>query len=64
MVIIVVSQLLEAERQDKARNHQTLYALGMEDVFFKKMRYIEVILESGIALVIGVVGVMIFYVIK
>ncbi len=64
MVIIVVSQLLEAERQDKARNHQTLYALGMEDAFFKKMRYIEVILESGIALVIGVVGVMIFYVIK
>lgn len=64
MVVIVVSQLLAAERQDKARNHQTLYALGMEDVFFKKMRYIEVILESGIALVIGVVGVMIFYVIK
>lgn len=64
MVIIVVSQLLEAERQDKARNHQTLYALGMEDVFFKKTRYIEAILESGIALVLGVVGVMIFYVIK
>lgn len=64
MVVIVVSQLLEAERQDKARNHQILYALGMEDAFFKKMRYIEVILESGIALVIGVVGVMIFYVIK
>lgn len=64
MVVIVVSQLLAAERQDKARNHQTLYALGMEDVFFKKMRYIEVILESGIALVLGVVGVMIFYVIK
>ena len=64
MVIIVVSQLLAAERQDKARNHQILYALGMEDAFFKKMRCIEVILESGIALVIGVVGVMIFYVIK
>lgn len=64
MVAIVVSQLLEAERQDKARNHQILYALGMEDAFFKKMRCIEVVLESGIALVIGVVGVMIFYVIK
>lgn len=64
MVVIVVSQLLEAERQDKARNHQILYALGMEDAFFKKMRCIEVVLESGIALVIGVVGVMIFYVIK
>ena len=64
MVVIVVSQLLEAERQDKARNHQILYALGMEDAFFKKMRYIEVVLECGIALVIGVVGVMIFYVIK
>lgn len=64
MVVIVVSQLLEAERQDKARNHQILYALGMEDAFFKKMRCIEVVLECGIALVIGVVGVMIFYVIK
>ena len=64
MVVIVVSQLLEAERQDKASNHQILYALGMEDAFFKKMRCIEVVLESGIALVIGVVGVMIFYVIK
>ena len=52
MVIIVVSQLLEAERQDKARNHQILYALGMEEAFFKKMRYIEVVLESGIALVV------------
>ena len=64
MVIIVVSQLLEAERQDKARNHQILYALGMENVFFKKMRYIEVVLECGIALILGVVGVMIYYVIK
>ena len=64
MVVIVVSQLLEAERQDKARNHQILYALGMEDAFFKKMRCIEVVLECGIALVLGVVGVMIFYVIK
>lgn len=64
MVVIVVSQLLEAERQDKARNHQILYALGMEDAFLKKMRCIEVVLESGIALVIGVVGVMIFYVIN
>lgn len=64
MVVIVVSQLLEAERQDKVRNHQILYALGMEDAFFKKMRYIEVVLECGIALVIGVVVVMIFYVIK
>lgn len=54
MVVIVVSQLLEAERQDKARNYQILYALGMEDAFFKKMRYIEVALESGIALVIAV----------
>ena len=51
MVVIVVSQLLAAERQDKARNHQTLYALGMEDAFFKKMRCIEVVLECGIALV-------------
>lgn len=54
MVVIVVSQLLEAERQDKARNHQILYALGMEDAFFKKMRCIEVVLECGIALVLGV----------
>lgn len=64
MVVIVVSQLLEAERQDKARNHQILYALGMEDAFFKKMRCIEVVLECGIALVLGVVVVIIFYVIK
>lgn len=54
MVVIVVSQLLEAERQDKARNHQILYALGMEDAFFKKMRCIEVVLECGIALVLAV----------
>ena len=64
MVIIVVSQLLEAERQDKARNHQILYALGMEEAFFKKMRYIEVVLESGIALVVGVVGIMLLYIIR
>ena len=64
MVIIVVSQLLEAERQDKARNHQILYALGMEEAFFKKMRYIEVVLESGIALVAGVVGIMLLYIIR
>ncbi len=64
MVVIVVSQLLAAERQDKARNHQILYALGMEDAFFKKMRYIEVALESGIALVIGVVGVILLYIIR
>lgn len=64
MVLIVVSQLLEAERQDKARNYQILYALGMEDAFFKKMRYIEVALESGIALVIGVVGTMLLYIIR
>ena len=50
----MVSQLLEAERQDKARNHQILYALGMEDAFLKKMRCIEVDLECGIALVLGV----------
>ena len=54
MVVIVVSQLLAAERQDKARNHQILYALGMEDAFFKKMRCIEVVLECGIALVLAV----------
>ena len=64
MVIIVVSQLLEAERQDKARNHQILYALGMEEAFFKKMRYIEVVLESGIALVVGVVGIILLYIIR
>ena len=64
MVIIVVSQLLEAERQDKARNHQTLYALGMEDAFFRKMRYIEVVLESGIALVIGVAVIISYYMMK
>lgn len=64
MVVIVVSQLLAAERQDKARNHQTLYALGMEEAFFKKMRYIEVVLESGIALVLGVVGVILLYIIR
>lgn len=64
MVVIVVSQLLEAERQDKARNHQTLYALGMEEVFFKKMRYIEVILECGIALVIGVAVIISYYMMK
>lgn len=64
MVVIVVSQLLEAERQDKARNHQILYALGMEDAFFKKMRCIEVVLECGIALVLGVVGVMLLYIIR
>ena len=64
MVVIVVSQLLAAERQDKARNHQTLYALGMEDVFFEKMRYIEVILESGIALVLGVVVLISYYMMK
>ena len=64
MVIIVVSQLLEAERQDKARNHQILYALGMEEAFFKKMRYIEVVLESGIVLVLGVVGVILLYIIR
>ena len=64
MVIIVVSQLLEAERQDKARNHQILYALGMEEAFFKKMRYIEVVLESGIALVVGVVGIMLLCIIR
>ena len=64
MVIIVVSQLLEAERQDKARNHQILYALGMEEAFFKKMRYIEVVLESGIALVVGVVEIMLLYIIR
>lgn len=64
MVVIVVSQLLAAERQDKARNHQTLYALGMEEAFFKKMRYIEVVLECGIALVLGVVGVILLYIIR
>lgn len=64
MVIIVVSQLLEAERQDKARNHQILYALGMEEAFFKKMRCIEVVLECGIALVLGVVGTILFYIIR
>lgn len=64
MVVIVVSQLLEAERQDKARNHQILYALGMEEAFFKKMRYIEVVLECGIALVLGVVGVILLYIIR
>lgn len=64
MVVIVVSQLLAAERQDKARNHQILYALGMKDAFFKKMRCIEVALESGIALVIGVVGVILLYIIR
>ena len=64
MVVIVVSQLLEAERQDKARNDQILYALGMEEAFFKKMRYIEVVLESGIALVIGVVGTILLYIIR
>ena len=64
MVIIVVSQLLEAERQDKARNHQILYALGMEEAFFKKMRYIEVVLESGIALVIGVAVIISYYMMK
>ena len=64
MVVIVVSQLLEAERQDKARNHQTLYALGMEEAFLKKMRYIEVALESGIALVIGAAVIISYYVMK
>lgn len=64
MVIIVVSQLLEAERQDKARNHQILYALGMEDAFFKKMRCIEVVLECGIALVLGVVVLISYYMMK
>lgn len=64
MVVIVVSQLLAAERQDKARNHQILYALGMEEAFFKKMRCIEVVLECGIALVLGVVGTILFYIIR
>lgn len=64
MVVIVVSQLLAAERQDKARNHQTLYALGMEEAFFKKMRYIEVVLECGIALVIGVAVIISYYMMK
>ena len=60
----MVSQLLEAERQDKARNHKILYALGMEYTFFKKMRYIEVVLECGIALVVGVVGIMLLCIIR
>lgn len=64
MVVIVVSQLLEAERQDKARNHQILYALGMEDAFFKKMRCIEVVLECGIALVLGVAVLISYYMMK
>ena len=64
MVVIVVSQLLAAERQDKARNHQTLYALGMEDAFFKKMRCIEVVLECGIALVLGVAVLISYYMMK
>ena len=64
MVVIVVSQLLEAERQDKARNHQILYALGMEDAFLKKMRCIEVVLECGIALVLGVAVLISYYMMK
>ena len=52
-VVIVVSRLLKAERQDKVRNHQILYALGMETAFFRKMRYIEVVLECRSAFVLG-----------
>lgn len=64
IIVILVSQLLEAERQDKEKNHQILKALGIEEVFFRKMRFIEVLLEGGIALVAGVVITIGYYVIK
>lgn len=64
MTVIVVSQLSEAERKDRARNHQIWIALGMEHTFFKKMQHIEVAMECGLALAAGAIVTIGYYVMK
>lgn len=61
MVMIVVGQLRETERQDKDRNYQIWKALGMEDSFIRKVGRVEIGLECAIAVAAGAAMVLGYY---
>lgn len=61
MVVIVVGQLRETERQDRDKNNRIWNALGMEDSFLRKLRRVEIGLECAIAVAAGAVMVLGYY---
>lgn len=64
LIFIVLYQMLETEAYERRKSMEIFKALGMEEGFLMKMRWIEIILMAGFAAICGAVILGGYYLLK